>query len=58
MLLEIEIPEVIVLAAFIEKDSFSVICEMFGMCSFEVLVIVILIDMKLLNKERRYVFVG
>ena len=48
--LEREIPEVIVLAAFNEKDLFSVIWKMFYMCSFEVLVIVILIDMKLLNK--------
>ena len=58
MPLEKKIPEVIVLAVFIEKDSFSLICEMFDMCSFEMLVIVILIGIKLFNELRRYVFVG
>ena len=56
--LERENPDVIVLAEFIEKDSFSVICDMIDMCSFEVLVIVILIGMKLHNKCRSYCFVG
>ena len=48
--LEREIPHVIVLTAFIEKDSFLVICEIFDMCLFEELFIVILIGIKLRNK--------
>ena len=56
--LEREIPEVIVLAAFNEKDSYLLICERFDMYSFEVSVIVVLIGMKLLNKLKRYVYDG
>ena len=46
------------LAAFIENNSFSVIWEMFDLCSFEILVIVILICVKLFNECRRFLFVG
>ena len=56
--LEREILDVIVIAAFIEKDSFSVIWEMFDIHSFEMLVIVILIGIKLFDELRRIVFVG
>ena len=57
MSLEMEIYHVTVFASFVEKDSFSVIWEMFDICGFEMLVIMILIGMKVFNELRRYVFV-
>ena len=54
--MEREISVIIVLVTFIEKDSFSVIWKMFDICSFEVLVVVILIGMILLNEMRTYCF--
>ena len=56
--LEREIPDVVVLAAFVEKDSFPVVWKKFDICSFKMLVIIILIGIKLFNELRRYAFIG